>query len=148
MRKFILIIIVQMFTAHTYAQILHPVHLMYASKKINNKEAYVFIKAKIDGGWHIYSVNQQDGGPQKTTIEFSNSGDYKLIGPIKEPTALTKFEKVFSMDVHFFEKSVIFSQKISLKAKTVMVVGTVKFMCCNDHQCLPPEEVNFKIPVK
>jgi hypothetical protein len=37
------------------AQILKPVKWSYGAKKISATEAVVFIKANIDGGWHLYS---------------------------------------------------------------------------------------------
>jgi len=130
------------------AQILHPVHWSYGAKKISKNEALVFIKAEIDGNWHIYSVNQEDGGPIKTSFEFTPSNDFQLIGKVSEPKPITKFEKTFAMDVHYFQKSVIFRQKVMLTSKDVVVRGKVSFMTCNDEKCLPPDELEFSIPIK
>jgi hypothetical protein len=52
------------------------------------------------------------------------------------------------MNVAYFEKSVIFQQKVKLNRGTTTVKGKVEYMVCNDRQCLPPEEVEFSIPVK
>jgi thiol:disulfide interchange protein DsbD len=57
-------------------------------------------------------------------------------------------EKVFNMEVGYFENSVIFQQKIKLKAKQTMVTGKLEYMTCNDEKCLPPEDIDFSIPVK
>jgi hypothetical protein len=134
MRKVFTIAVVLMMAAalQTQAQILTPVHWSYAAKKISKDEAVVFMKATMDEGWHVYSQTVKDGGPVKTT----------------EPTPVTKYEKVFSMDVSYFEHEVIFQQKIKLKAGQVTVKGTLEYMTCNDHQCLPPEDVEFSIAVK
>jgi hypothetical protein len=65
-----------------------------------------------------------------------------------EPTPITKYEKVFSMNVGYFENSVVFQQKIKLKsAKATAVKGKLEFMTCNDSKCLPPDEVEFSIPL-
>jgi hypothetical protein len=50
--------------------------------------------------------------------------------------------------VSFFEKEVVFQQKIKLKAGQATVKGTLEYMTCNDHQCLPPDDIDFSIPVK
>ncbi|MGN6181831.1 MAG: protein-disulfide reductase DsbD N-terminal domain-containing protein [Mucilaginibacter sp.] len=125
------------------AQILRPVHWSYGIKKTSQTEGVIFIKADIDKGWHIYSAFQKDGGPVKTSFTFVPSATYSLDGEVSEPQAVTKHEKAFEMDVHYFEKQVIFQQKIHLKAKQCLVKGSLKYMVCSDKQCLPPETVSF-----
>ena len=141
-------VILFVFAVTAKAQVLTPVHWSYGAKKLNNNEAVVFIKATIDDGWHVYSQTVKDGGPVKTTITFPVSSEYILIGKTIEPTPITRNEKVFKMDVSFFEHEVIFQQKIKLKAGQATVKGTLEYMTCNDHQCLPPDDVEFSIPVK
>ena len=150
MKKILIITALLIVTAfmETEAQILTPVHWSYAAKKISKDEAVVFMKATIDEGWHVYSQTVKDGGPVKTTFTFPGSKTYTLIGKTIEPTPITRNEKVFNMEVGFFEKEVIFQQKIKLKASQVTVKGTLEYMTCNDHQCLPPEDVEFSIAVK
>jgi DsbC/DsbD-like thiol-disulfide interchange protein len=130
------------------AQIESPVRWSYAAKKLNDKEAVIFLKATIQDGWHIYSLNVKDGGPIKTSFTFSPSKEYSILGAPTEPTAITRYEKAFSMDVSYFEKSVIFQQKIKLKsAKDAIVKGKVEYMTCNDKKCLPPDDIDFSIPL-
>jgi hypothetical protein len=130
------------------AQILHPVKWAYAAKMTGKNEAALLIKATIEEPWHIYSINQKEGGPVKTSFTFIPSADYKLDGAMSEPTPVTKYEKAFEMDVHYFEKSVVFQQKVKLKGANPVIKGTLNFMTCNDQKCLPPEDVEFSIPVK
>ena len=149
MKKFItLAAMLLLFTVTSRAQILTPVHWSYGAKKISKDEAVIFIKATIDDGWHVYSQYVKDGGPVKTTITFPASVAYSLIGKTIEPTPITRNEKVFSMDVSFFEHEVIFQQKIKLKAGATTVKGTLEYMTCNDHQCLPPDDIDFSVAVK
>jgi hypothetical protein len=148
MKKFITsAVILLLFTVTTKAQILTPVHWSYGAKKLSKDEAVIFIKATIDDGWHVYSQFVKDGGPVKTTITFSASPAYTLIGKTIEPTPITRNEKVFSMNVSFFEHEVIFQQKVKLKAGKAMVKGTLEYMTCNDHQCLPPDDIDFSVQV-
>lgn len=148
MKKLLFAVIVLLCAINTNAQILTPVKWSYAAKKLNATEAVLFIKATIDEGWHVYSQNVKDGGPVKTTITFTPSKEYTLVGNTMEPTPVTRFEKAFNMNVSFFEHSVIFQQKIKLKAGQTVVKGQLEYMTCNDRQCLPPEDVDFSIPVK
>ena len=148
MKKILAAVTILLCATQIKAQILHPVHWSYAAKKTSQTEAVVFIKATIDEGWHVYSQYVKDGGPLKTTITFSPDKTYTLVGKTIEPKPITKMEKVFSMEVGFFANSVIFQQKIKLKAKQTTVNGKLEYMSCDDHQCLPPENIDFSIPVK
>jgi hypothetical protein len=130
------------------SQILHPVKWSYAVKKLSNRNAVIFVKATIETGWHIYSVDQKDGGPVKTSFSYLPSKTYRLIDSVQEPSPIIKYEKAFDMDVHYFEKSVIFRQKIALTSSDAVVSGRVSFMVCNAQKCLPPDEFEFRIKVK
>jgi len=150
MRKilFVTILFIGVLTLSAGAQILTPVHWSYAAKKINDREAVIFMRASIEDNWHLYAQYVKEGGPVKTTFTFNRPAGYDLNGPTTEPTPFTRYEKVFNMEVSFFEHEVVFQQKIKLRANNIVVKGKVTFMTCNDKQCLPPEEVTFSIPVK
>jgi DsbC/DsbD-like thiol-disulfide interchange protein len=148
MKKFALVIAISFLSTGLFAQILAPVKWSYAAKKISKTEAVLLLKATIDNGWHIYSTQQKDGGPIKTSFTFTPSKDYVINGVIAEPKPTTKFEQVFKMNVSYFEKAVIFQQKIKLKKDQTNIKGKIEFMVCNDKQCLPPDDVDFSIPVK
>lgn len=130
------------------AQIENPVHWSYGAKKLNATEAVVFIKATIDNGWHLYSQTVAEGGPVKTTFTFAPSKEYKLNGKTQEPKPIVKMESAFNMNVAYFEKTVIFQQKVKLVKQQTTVKGSVEYMTCNDEKCLPPGTQSFSIPIK
>ena len=146
MKKILVLITLMVTTFGAFAQIETPVKWSYAAKKISSTEAVVFLKATIQDGWHIYSLNVKDGGPIKTSFTFPASKDYTLQGEATEPTPLTKYEKAFSMNVSYFEKTVVFRQKIKLKSSNVSVIkGKLEYMTCNDKKCLPPDDLDFSV---
>lgn len=149
MKKLFFAAIILLFTsAGAFAQIESPVQWSYAAKRISKTEAVVFLRATIQKGWHIYSQHVKEGGPIKTSFTFKHSPEYTLIGETAEPKALTQYESAFSMNVSYFENSVTFQQKIRLKSAGAAVVkGQLEYMTCNDHKCLPPEDIDFSIPV-
>ena len=147
-KYYITLALLILFLFQSKAQVLTPVHWSYAAKKISATEAVVFLRATIDHGWHVYSQTVKNGGPVKTSITFHPSKDYQTIGTTAEPKPITRNEKVFKMDISFFEGSVTFQQKIKLKVNQAIVTGTLEYMTCNDHQCLPPDDIEFSIPVK
>lgn len=130
-----------------HAQILKPVKWSYAAKRTSPTEATIFLKATIDSGWHVYSQHVKPGGPIPTSFKFDKSTDYDLVGKTTEPKPISRMEKVFSMNVSYFERSVIFQQKVKLKNGAATVTGKLGYMTCNDKECLPPDDVKFSIPV-
>jgi len=131
-----------------HSQILDPVTWSYAAKKTTPTEATIYIKASIDKGWHLYSQFIKDGGPVKTSFNFPSSPTYVVLGKTMEPKPISKYESTFKMDVSYFENTVVFQQKVKLKAELATVKGSIEFMVCDDKQCLPPSQVNFSVPVK
>lgn len=132
---------------YTFAQIFHPVHWSYGFKRLPNNEAMLFFKATIDQGWHIYDQNEPADGPTKTEFTFDHSDSYMLTGNVVQPKAIEKFEQAFNMTVHYYERSVIFQQRVKLKQAHGTASGSIAFGCCNAQKCLPPETVQFKIKI-
>ena len=138
---FTLIILVFAFTSH--AQILNPVTFNYSVVKKGADLYEVRVKAILEPKWHIYSVTNPNGGAQATEIKF-NEG--KTVGTVKENGKIkTVFEKEFGVNQKYFESTVDFVQLVKLKPGNKKITGTVSYMVCNDRQCLPPKEVEFKI---
>ncbi|AIM38111.1 sugar transporter [Sphingobacterium sp. ML3W] len=134
----------------SFGQIHKPVKWTVASKKINSKEAVLFVKATIQNGWHIYALNLNGDGPIPTSFSFQKSADFSLIGKTLEPSPKVKHEKVFKMDVGYFINEVVFQQKVKLNNDkgVANARGIVKWQSCDATQCLPQEEYAFIIPVK
>lgn len=131
------------------AQILKPVKWSYAAKRTSATEAIISFKATIDEGWHLYSQNMADEGPTKTVFKFATSPQFTLNGTTAESKPIEKFEKLFNMNVKYFEKQAIFQQKVKLKSnKPLVVKGTIYFGACDDTTCIPPEELSFAVNVK
>lgn len=134
-------------TQQANAQLLKPVAWSYGAKKTSATEAVLFIRATIEAGWHLYSQNIPEGGPVKTTFSFTPSKTFALSGKTQEPKPITKHESAFGMEVSYFEKTVIFQQKVKLKKGKATVTGSVEYMTCNDEKCLPPATQSFSIPI-
>ena len=130
------------------SQILKPVTWSYAAKRTSPVTATVFLKATIESRWHIYSHFIKLDGPLKTTFTITTGKGYRLTGQTTEPKPISKYENMFKMQIGYFEHSVVFQQKVKLTGKTATVRGKVEYMVCNDSQCLPPEEVEFRVVIK
>lgn len=131
-------------------QILEPVKWTFTGKRLSATEAEVILKAKIDKGWHLYSQKAVNDGPIPTSFRFNTENHFELIGSTKESKAITKKEPVFdNQELSFFENSATFTQKIKLKNnESTIVSGSLEFMVCDESKCLPPESIDFTIPIE
>lgn len=130
------------------AQIERPVTWTFESRPSGEKDAVLVFTAKIEPGWHLYSQFIEEGGPRPTTFSFTPSDDYVLNeGVVEKSKVIKSFDAIFEMDIAWFENESVFEQKVTLKAPSTTIKGTVEFMVCNDEKCLPPDEVEFSIPV-
>ncbi|WP_316812913.1 protein-disulfide reductase DsbD domain-containing protein [Pedobacter heparinus] len=148
-----------LFVSVAKSQIYSPLKWSCAVKKIGKDEAIIYVKGVISDGWHIYSVDQPNGGPLKTNFTFSPSAEYSLIGKVKEPAPMVEFAEVFKIQVFYFKDSVVFEQKVKLTsmfrrtslpkgAREIVVKGKIDYMACTEERCTPPLEMKFSIPIK
>lgn len=101
------------------------------------------LKAKIEGEWHLYAVEQPDGGPFPTKITVAENLPFQLDGKTESPTPITKFDKNFNIDTKFFAKEAEFNLplKTTADAKADDLAINVKYQVCDDTTCLPPKTV-------
>lgn len=134
----------------TEAQRFNPVKWRVLSSAVSKEEVILTFTADIEFGWHIYAASQKgEGGPLPTKITMDSSKAITVIDGVEEPSdPITKYEEVFEMNVKWFEKKAVFSQKIKLNVPEAVVSGTIEYMCCSKGMCLPPMEYPFYIEVK
>jgi DsbC/DsbD-like thiol-disulfide interchange protein len=114
----------------------------------NKNSQQLEIEANLASGWHIYSTDLGDiAGPISTDFEFKKNKDVTLIGKVKEPQPKVEFDPNFEETVKYFDKQVVFVQKVGVKKNTLLKGGVV-YMICNDTICLPPVLKEFEIQLK
>jgi len=126
------------------AQDLDPVKWQFTTKKVNANTYEVVATATIERGWHLYAQEAGEG-PIPTSFKFTKNPLVSQQGKIAEVGKLKKaFDKNFDSELKYYENSVSFVQKVTVKGKAATKLkGSVEFMVCDDHQCLPPTEVAF-----
>jgi thiol:disulfide interchange protein DsbD len=130
------------------AQSSKQVNWAYSAKKIADKTYEVHMTATVGGDYHIYAQNAGEG-PISTTFKFTKNPLLTPNGKVKEVgKVVKKFESAWGHDVLYYEKTVDFVVTVKTKsnAKTSLA-GTVEFMVCNDHECLPPADVDIKVNI-
>lgn len=107
------------------------------------------ITAKIDKGWHIYSITQKRGGPIRTQIKLPKSDDYKLTGEFKpSPAPKSHVDAEIWPDLPLEEHydRVTWTAPIEIAAGLdpagLEISGKVFLQAC-ERNCLPPEDLPF-----
>jgi thiol:disulfide interchange protein len=125
------------------AQILEPVKWSFSSKKLSEHTYELRFKATIDSRWHLYSQDIPMA-PPATTFHFTKNNDYQLIDTVLElGNVIQEFDKNFNMELKYYADSAVFVQKVKLHSDGAKVTGNLNFMCCDDTQCLPPQDIDF-----
>ncbi|MGG9970365.1 protein-disulfide reductase DsbD domain-containing protein [Ferruginibacter sp. SUN002] len=122
----------------------------FSAKKISATKYELHMTANLPAGWHIYSQNMADGGPEPTKFTFAKNALVANNGKPKEVGKMIKsHDENFGIDVKYYSTKVDFVQTVTLKGKiNTNVSGDVYYMICNDSKCLPPTTTNFNIALK
>ncbi len=126
------------------AQILEPVKVSQQLKKLSETEYEIRFNVDIEEGWHIYSTNLGEGGPVSASLTFENTKGVLKVGDLTfKGHEIAAYDKLFGMDVRYFENSVEFIQKVQLQDASYVLTGYFEYAACNDEACLPPTQVEF-----
>lgn len=149
MKKIWFSLIISFLAFAVHAQIQEPVKFKTEWKNVSATEVEVVFTATIDPGWHVYSTDLGDGGPISATFNTDKlvgaecSGKLRPVG--KE---VSSFDKLFEMNVRYFEHTAQFVQKLRLTGGDYQVTGYLEYGACNDENCLPPTQVEFSFSGK
>ena len=121
-----------------------PVHFTTQLKELTNHEAEIIFTGKIDAGWHVYSTDLS-GGPIPATFNKVKMEGVETVGKLKPRGNEQKtFDKLFGMEVRFFEGTATFVQKIRFTQPRYVIDCYLEYGCCNDEMCMPPSTAEFK----
>ena len=132
-----------------HAQSAKQVQWVYATKKIADKTYEVHMTASIGANYHMYAQNVGVEGPLPTVFKFTSNPLASLEGKVKESgKIIRKKEDIWGGTVQYYENTVDFVQLVKLKGNIkTNLAGSVEFMVCNEKQCLPPSNVDFKVNI-
>ncbi len=147
MRNIVLLVMLFIAPIFMNAQDLKPVKWTFSTESLGNNEYNIVYTATIAPNWWTYSQFIKEGGPIPTSFKITENKDIEIIGITSEFSEHTKegIEPMFDMFLKKFADKAIFKQKIKLLRGKPSINGVLEFMCCDDMQCLPPEEVTFTI---
>lgn len=125
-----------------------PVIWTYEAERVKPQEWRLKLQASLAPGWHIYSQHLQEGGPIPTLIKTEPNQEYSFVGKAEERGKPVQFyDSIYEMEITSYAERVSFLQWIIFDRITSEIKGTVEYMVCDSHQCLPQEE-KFTINVQ
>lgn len=149
MKKLVTLLVFGFITITSFAQ-QSPVNWTYKAVKENANTFKVIFTATFPAPWHIYSQTTPDGGPVPTSFEFAKNPLLNLQGKTSEKGDMkVTHDKNFGVDVKFYSNKVAFIQTVKVKGNIkTNISGTINFMVCNDHECLPPSDQKFSVALQ
>ena len=148
MRK-ILSICLLLIAVVAQAQIQEPVKFKSELKTLVAGEAEIVFTATIDKGWHVYSTDLGEGGPISATFNVEKISGATVVGKLQpKGKEIASYDKLFEMNVRYFESTAQFVQKLKLTGGDYKIEGFLEFGACNDENCLPPTQVEFNFSGK
>ena len=133
------------------AQIIRDaVSWSYSVEDKSPTEKVIVFSATIKGDWHLYGTELPSGGPTPTSLIVDKIAGAQLVGKLtasKKP--IEKHDPNFDMTLRFYSGQVSFRQTLRITdPKTFNFSGAIRYMVCNDEQCLPPTNWDFTIALK
>lgn len=123
-----------------------PVSWKMSIEDRGNGEIELVANATIAAGWHLYDIQIPDGGPFPTSLSIDEIKGAVAVGGFRVINSkLHKdFDKIFEMEIGYYEKAATFVQKFKVTDKSKFVLkGDIRAQACNDRECTPPIPIDF-----
>ena len=95
--------------------------------------------------WHIYDMEEYEGGPNPTTLELKLPEGVKAVGkPYIKSKVVKSYDKAFKMEVGVCSSPVVIVQRVEASSGGE-VISTIEWQVCKEGQCLTPGEKTIKL---
>ena len=116
----------------------------------SGKPDILAVTAKLDQGWHLYSVTQKPGGPLATKITVAADSPRQAAGafvPVEPPHVRTVEDVPAWKGLPIEEHAGVVTWRAPLAPGTGPVRGALRLQLCQDTACLPPRTIPFTAEV-
>ncbi len=152
MRRFLIAIFAAMLTFAAE----NPVHWSTVTPQKSFPPGGAFtvkLLARIDPGWHLYALEQEEGGPIPTEISLADQS-FLTLGPVRASKPIQLLDPNFNKRVGLYVEKAEFSLPLTVAASAPAGLRNtavhIRYQCCNETMCLPPRTaaVDLTISIK
>ena len=119
------------------AQFEEPVVWESSLEQLSEERFLLKFEAKIKPKWHLYSQFSNPEGAIPTEFVFDDLNGYQLIGTVEEGESITEFDKVFEMDLTYFNNKASFQQEIQITSSDLTQIKVeINYQACDDELCI------------
>ena len=93
----------------------NPVKFETQVNSLGKDKFELVTNATIEKGWRLYSQNLPKGGAIPTEFIFKANRGFNLLGPVQESEVIVSYDKLFEMDLTYFNNKATFMQKIEIR---------------------------------
>jgi thiol:disulfide interchange protein DsbD len=111
---------------------------------------FVEIGARIDPGWHVYSLTQDPAGPFPLRVTLpaptGAASAWTIAGAVKGPAPERQPTSPFGIPVEWYSGAPQFSVPVVStpgKGASGTAVVRVRYQACSDTLCLPPKTIEL-----
>lgn len=126
-------------------------HIKAAPKTVKPGVKFtVTLVGNLDPGWHLYALEEPDGGPVATEIALTE-GDPADLLRVEEGKPKLLVDPLFHKPAGYFDHTAEFTLHLqaardtSAAAKDLRVL--IRYQSCNDRVCLPPHTDQLTVPL-
>lgn len=110
----------------------------------------VKLHAEIASDWHLYGLQQEDGGPVPTEISLP-ADSFLTMGSIHASKPVQLLDPNFNKRVSLYVEKAEFTIPLKLAPGTAAsdqhAKLQVRYQCCNGAMCLPPRTTTLDFPL-
>ncbi|MGN0228995.1 MAG: cytochrome c biogenesis protein CcdA [Muribaculaceae bacterium] len=127
-----------------HAQIVKAVSWTSSQKMTSDTEGVMKFTATIEPGYHMYDMTITDG-PTPLSFNWTKLDGVKLVGaPTPSKAPIKQYDDTFGIDLSWWTETVTLTQKFVATKENFVIEGYIKYMLCNDENCIPPTNEDFK----
>ena len=109
----------------------------------------VTVTGDLDPGWHLYALEEPEGGPVATELALTEGDPADLIR-VEEGKPKVLPDPLFKKPTGFFEHSAEFTLHLQAARDAAPTANAlhilVRYQSCNDRICLPPHTDTIAVP--
>ena len=125
-----------------------PVSWKASAERVGETLYELTFVATMEPEWHIYDMEEYNGGPNSTSVELLLPEGAELVGEMQIKSAVEKsYDSSFEMEVGVCHSPVVITQRVKVPSGG-NIVATIEWQACSeDNFCLLPADESITLAI-